>query len=225
MPPPTSKPSTDRRLSNSLSSISSVRTHRRSEDKPGSPPASIKSFDDRMHFTASPTSHVYTTATDPTVVTTASTSNVPGLPVLSPSAFDPTIPNHLDTVSNMSSLVNTPTSATKSEASLPAGQTLGSKNDPDTALPTRATPRVINPRSISTSRRLSTTGSSKTESATSEKAMNLGRIGVCALDVKARSRPSRQILTRLQGDGDFEVIVFGDKAILDEGMSSQLFLL
>jgi len=49
--------------------------------------------------------------------------------------------------------------------------------------------------------------------------MSLGRIGVCALDVKARSRPSRQILTRLQGDGDFEVIVFGDKAILDESKS------
>lgn len=45
----------------------------------------------------------------------------------------------------------------------------------------------------------------------------LGYIGVCALDSKARSKPSMNILTRLQAHNDFKVIIFGDKAILDEG--------
>lgn len=48
----------------------------------------------------------------------------------------------------------------------------------------------------------------------------IGLIGVCALDVKARSKASRNILTRLQSHGDFEVVVFGDKVILDEGKST-----
>ena len=49
------------------------------------------------------------------------------------------------------------------------------------------------------------------------KAELIGRVGVCALDVKARSKASRNILTRLQGNGELDVVIFGDKVILDEG--------
>ena len=45
----------------------------------------------------------------------------------------------------------------------------------------------------------------------------IGRVGVCALDVKARSKASRSILTRLQSNGEFDIVIFGDKVILDEG--------
>jgi inositol hexakisphosphate/diphosphoinositol-pentakisphosphate kinase len=45
-------------------------------------------------------------------------------------------------------------------------------------------------------------------------------LGVCAMDVKARSKAMREILTRLveRSRGSIEVKVFGDKVILDEGM-------
>lgn len=228
MPPPNSKPLTDRRLSNSFNSVRSLR---KSDEAARSPPSSVKSLEgERMPYGGvggSPTAQLSTTAHDPTVVTTASTSYAPGLPVLSPPVFNPSIPNPSNTVSSPSSQIGSPsTSAPRSESYLPVASTSqpmvrGKSDTTDTALPSRP-PRISQPRSLSSSRRLSTAGSSKNESVNSDTKNSLGKIGVCALDVKARSRPSRQILTRLQGDGEFEVIVFGDKAILDEGMSSYL---
>ena len=71
-----------------------------------------------------------------------------------------------------------------------------------------------------------TTASNTTSSAVSPsnsdriKAVSIGRVGVCALDVKARSKASRNILTRLSSSDDFDVVIFGDKVILDEDVEN-----
>lgn len=42
------------------------------------------------------------------------------------------------------------------------------------------------------------------------------RVGVAAMDKKARSKPVAEIIARLEAYGEFEVSIFGDGVVLDQ---------
>lgn len=234
MPPPLGKPPTDRRFSASLAFGSLGPTQQAVDGAQDSiistsPPKFVRSPEDRQHFVTPRQILAATTYT--TSVTTNSTNNIYGqvlspplstgtmseeLNVLSPPVAKPSSPEPIEGTDGLSRSEST---AAVSSVLFPEGPK-NTKLDElrnESAFPARG-PRSSTSRPSSNTRRLSRTTSNN--NSIDENVPLIGRIGVCALDVKARSRPSRQILTRLQDSADFEVIIFGDKVINDEDVEN-----
>ena len=45
---------------------------------------------------------------------------------------------------------------------------------------------------------------------------NALQIGLCAMDKKAKSKPMKEIVSRLLRNGEFEIVTFGDAVLRDK---------
>ena len=135
----------------------------------------------------------------------------------SASATTATDPVSVATNSTVQHQISSSTSKDSSLNSNSAAKHLESWNPGSLARPVPRRSRSRTQQTTSGSTAPSSTASPNNSDRSSQaKPAPLGRIGVCALDVKARSKASRNILTRLQSNSEFDIVVFGDKVILDE---------